>query len=51
MTLTMWDSDVDVRSPIPFDLIDEFVFNFTEPAGAEYKTFDIPGVRPDPKSK
>lgn len=48
----MWDSDTDTPgSKVPFDLIDEFVFNFTEPAGAPYKTFDIPGVRPDPKSK
>jgi len=49
--MTMWDADKDPRSPVPFDLVDEFVFNHTEAAGQDFKRFDIEGIRPAPKTE
>jgi len=50
VSITMWDKDDDPRSPIPYDMIDEFVFDFTEPAGLNYTEYTMPGIRTANKS-
>ena len=52
MSLTMWDEDPApiAGSAPPYDMIDEFIFNFTEPAGADYLNISEIGVRTPPKS-
>lgn len=46
----MWDDDDVAVSSLPYDMIDEFIFNFTEAAGPLYTTLNVSGVRPSPKT-
>jgi len=46
----VWDRDTEVQS-VPYDLVDEFDFNFNEVAGAEPIVRVIPGVRDSPISE
>ena len=47
--ITVWDSDHEVQS-VPYDLVDEFNFNFTGLPGAIPEITTFPGIRNPPKS-
>lgn len=46
----MWDSDKDDMI-IPFDLVDEFLFDYTDKPGQNPRIVTVPGIRDPPKSR
>ena len=47
--ITMWDKDVDDMI-IPFDVVDEFLFDYNERPGQNPRVVTVPGIRDEPKS-
>lgn len=49
MKITVWDSDQE-NLFVPYDMVDEFNFDYTKPAGQNYyDCYD--GIRNRPKSR
>lgn len=51
MALTVWDDDKDEMSNGDFEMVDEFIFNITTPAGLPRQTLRLDGDRPAFKSR
>ena len=49
--ITVWDDDPGEKLKVPYDLVDEFSFNFTDAPGAQPLVRVFDGVRYKPKSK
>ena len=48
--ITVWDADAQ-QQQVPYDLVDEFNFNFTDTPGAQPLVRFYDGVRQVPKSR
>lgn len=48
--VTIWDSDPQNQF-VPYDMVDEFKFDFTDRPGAPVRTVVESGLRAEPKSK
>lgn len=46
----MWDKD-DAMSIIPFDVVDEFIYDYNERPGQNPRLVTIYGVRDEPTSR
>ena len=56
MRVTIWDDDTptgrqDDSLGIRFDMVDEFIFNYTAPAGDIERTFVFDGIRQKNKTR